>query len=574
MGDNYNVGVNLVEGRALNPVAGISTAVGTFIGTFYKGPLNKATLITSWAQFERVFGDRPAPGSIDYYAVKGFFAGFQTAVLYVIRVASATATKATVSFNDQGGSTPTLRVDAKTEGLWGKRLAADTDLSSMLTTAPAVTISASATEASLNSIDGLEIGSDLKFYNGTNTEFKRITNIDFNNKKVYWSGGLTNAYTTVNGVITSFEFTLKIYLDNILVETFANLSMNNSVSFFCQKKINDVSEYVTVTDLKASDTSYTDTPAASSAAAALATNGVDGLSDITLTHWQGSEALKTGIYAMDTIPDAFRFCVGSPILTDADAAAAYRALIQSCIDYAYKRKTLTFYSQVPYGTSVANAVTFGGNFAARHIQINSTWGKAIENNLPVWIPIAPLVMAAAIDKDYRRGVHKSVGNEPLRYIIDIDYNPNESEVTTLVNAGINPAVKVPGQGIRVMGARTRSSVTDFKQLHYQEYWCYVGRSITTMLTSYLFETNDLVTRRAVQRAIASFLSKEEKVGALWAYAGQPAYVVEMSEADNTPEKVAAGIASIKITYVPVGTIEKFVVELKGSSTGFSLSAAA
>ncbi|MHA2070112.1 MAG: hypothetical protein ACXABY_37575 [Candidatus Thorarchaeota archaeon] len=69
----YNVGVNLIEGAGVSPIEGISTSVAAIIGTFERGPLNEATLVSSMAQFEAIFGIVPAPGSTSYYSVKAFF---------------------------------------------------------------------------------------------------------------------------------------------------------------------------------------------------------------------------------------------------------------------------------------------------------------------------------------------------------------------------------------------------------------------------------------------------------------------------------------------------------------------
>jgi hypothetical protein len=75
---------------AVQPIEGISTSIAAFIGVAVKGPVNKATLITSVAEFVRVFGG-PMPIITKeqehylYYAVRHFFAEGGTKC-YVVRV--------------------------------------------------------------------------------------------------------------------------------------------------------------------------------------------------------------------------------------------------------------------------------------------------------------------------------------------------------------------------------------------------------------------------------------------------------------------------------------------------------
>jgi phage tail sheath protein FI len=566
---NERVGVNIRVGGAVSPVEGVATAVSGLIGTFYKGPLNTATLVTSMAQFERIFGDQPAPGTTSYYSAKGFFQAVPTGNLYVVRVASSAAAKAFANFKDKGNTVDTVKVEAKTEGAWGLDLLVDVDDDSILSTTPAANINAGATNATLNSVDGLEIGSDLKLYNGADTEYRRLIQIDAANKIVYWTSGLTNSYTTANGVITSVEFKLSVYLKGVLVETHPNLSMNDSVTFFCEKIVNAASDYIVVTDLKSADTDYQDQAIATSAAVALA-SGADGLSDIDKADWEGTQAGKTGIYAFDEIEDVFRIACPNPTLTDADPAAAYIQLVQTILDYASGRVTVEYYADVPYNKSVADAVTFADNFAGRNITFFWPWGAAQESGLAVWTPPAAVAMGVAVEKDYRRGVHKNAGNESMPYFTDLEYFVSRAEGETLNDAGINTIRQRPGRGMLTYGGRTKSATTQFRFLHYAEYWAWLARSLEAAGEQFIFEPHAPDTWKSVERIFNNFLSDELRKGALHSVNGAAAYLVKMDSDVNPAAQVAQGLGVVQVEYVPVGTLEKFVIELTGSPTGLTL----
>lgn len=561
---SYNVGVNLIEGQAVSPIEGVTTAVSGIIGTFERGPLNEATLVTSMAHFERIFGSKPAAGSTSWYSVKGFFAKIGTGSLYIIRVASDTAAKATKTFQDrQGAPANTLKIDAKSEGTWGNNLAPDIDDYNILSTTPTTDIAIAATSGKLTSIGGLEVGSDIELDNGAQQEQVRIIQIDAATNTVYWTGGLTNGYPAVSSTVVSMEFSIKVYYKGVLIETIDGLSMNDDVSFFCEKVVS--SDNISVTDLKDTDTDYQDLPAVTSSPEAL-TGGADGLDDVDADDYKGSQGSKTGKYAFDTVSDLFRFCCPNPILTDADPAAALLSLTQDLLDYANSRKTVEFYADIPYDKSIAEAVTFRNNFEGWRVNGFHPWGLAWENQLPVAIPPSSLVIGAAVERDFRRGVHKNIGNETIPYIYDLVYHMDDTEHGVLNDAGINVLRAFAGEGIRTYGGRTFSAVTAWRFLHYAELWMFIGRSLERALRDVVFEPNDPSLWKTVIRRTNAFMLNEQRKGAVQEFA------IKM-DADNNPNnQVALGIARLDLEYVPTGTVEKMVITLTSSPMGLSVEA--
>jgi hypothetical protein len=320
---NYNVGPNLVEGQSISPIEGVSTAVTGIIGNFLKGPLGVETMATSFAQFTSIFGDKPPGASTSWYSVKAFFAAVGTGNLRIVRVASSTAAKGTKTIQDrQGAPANTIKIDAKNEGAWGNNISVEIATDHLLTTTLASDTTATPTQAILTSVGGLEVGS---------------------------------AAATVE----SMEFKITVYFNGVEVESHPNLSMNDEVTFFCEKQV--VSNYITVTDLKAVDTDYQDLPAVTTPPEALA-SGADGLSDVTGSDYEGVQASKSGVYAFDNVPDLFRFCCPNPLLTDVDPAAAYQSLVQSLLDYANNRVTVDYWMDVPFGKTITEAKTFGELF--------------------------------------------------------------------------------------------------------------------------------------------------------------------------------------------------------------------
>lgn len=98
------------------PIQAVSTSTGAFIGVTARGKVGKAILVTSWTDFVNKFAlgcDSPFLKNSDLpNAVYGFFQNGGSRC-YVVRVASASATKAKCTLASEG-----LEVLAKDPGAW------------------------------------------------------------------------------------------------------------------------------------------------------------------------------------------------------------------------------------------------------------------------------------------------------------------------------------------------------------------------------------------------------------------------------------------------------------------------
>jgi hypothetical protein len=118
-------GVYIVEkASGVRTITGVATSVAAFVGFTRKGVLDKAAMITSYADFERGYGglDRDSPVS---YAVRQFFANGGTQAL-IVRV--ATGSKAAAWTLQDDAAVDVLDVTASSPGAWGNdlRLTVDT----------------------------------------------------------------------------------------------------------------------------------------------------------------------------------------------------------------------------------------------------------------------------------------------------------------------------------------------------------------------------------------------------------------------------------------------------------------
>ena len=101
------------------PIEGVSTSTTGFIGETERGP-TLPRLITSWLDYQRVFGTYFGGTKYLPYAVEGFFNNGGKRC-YIARVVSFGVTKAILTLNVN--SVAALVIEAIGEGAWGQRIA-------------------------------------------------------------------------------------------------------------------------------------------------------------------------------------------------------------------------------------------------------------------------------------------------------------------------------------------------------------------------------------------------------------------------------------------------------------------
>jgi uncharacterized protein len=110
-------------------ITGVATSIGAFVDFFSQGPMNEATQVLSFADFERTFGglDVRSEGS---YAVQQFFLNGGSNA-YIVRTSSTTAANAAaaaaIAMEDGPGGAVVLTATAKSAGAWGNGVRIDVD---------------------------------------------------------------------------------------------------------------------------------------------------------------------------------------------------------------------------------------------------------------------------------------------------------------------------------------------------------------------------------------------------------------------------------------------------------------
>lgn len=559
----YYKGVNIQEGEAPSPISGISTVVQGLLGTFQRGPTDQAVVCNNMAEFERIFGTKALVGTTSYYSVKQAFTECSEFPFAIINVKGPSAAASDKTFQDQD-DTPedTLTIAAAWKAADGDNIAVEISNQSRLTTTITAGIDAGAETANLQSTTTLEVGSYLRFEEGVNDETVTLTAVNHTTGDVYWSGGLTNAYTTA-ATLSTREFKISIYYNNVAVteSPWEGLTMNDDHSRFCEKVINGNSNWIEVTDLDSASVGYKALPAATSGKEAL-TGGDDDLDGLELTHWQGSAAAGSGMYGWLGIDNLVRICCPNPkINTDADTS--YIQLVKDL--EAFARNELIHcqvYAEVPYNDSPDDAETFAGNFEGRRLSLFYPWLKAIEDGAVVWVPPTAGILGVAAYKDRYEDIIRSIGNHTLSYGTDLERMLSKSEDDALNEIGVNTILI--DNGLRVWGDRTQSADNQFRFGVHSEYYNYTALVLLRELRAVAFKPNTPTTRAQLARRLGDYAKGELERDRI------SAYEVICDDSNNPAEDVAAGIMRAHYTYQPAGVAEKIVIVLTSDPSGVTI----
>jgi uncharacterized protein len=160
--------------------------------------------------------------------------------------------------------------------------------------------------------------------------------------------------------------------------------------------------------------------------------------------------------------------------------------------------------------------------------------------------------------DETRGVWKAPANDTMRGVLDIERNVTQNEQSLLNPIGINCIRPFGTRGIRIWGARTLASDTDWTYINVRRLFNMVESTILTGTQWAVFEPNDQTLWEGVKRTLTGFLRGLWSAGALFGASAEEAFYVKCDAETNPPESIDAGLLVVEVGIAPVKPAE-FVV---------------
>ncbi len=179
-------------------------------------------------------------------------------------------------------------------------------------------------------------------------------------------------------------------------------------------------------------------------------------------------------------------------------------------------------------------------------------------NSEIFMPPSGHIAGVWARTDEARGVWKAPANDTIRGVLDIERNVTQNEQGLLNPVGINCIRPFGTRGIRIWGARTLASDTDWNYINVRRLFNMVEASILSGTQYAVFEPNDMSLWEGVNRTVSGFLRGLWQAGALSGTTADEAFYVKCDAETNPPEAVDAGMLVVEVGIAPVKPAE-FVV---------------
>ena len=455
------------------PIEGVSTSTAGFLGEAERGPTTPR-LVTSWLQFQRVFGSFFGANKYLPYAVQGFFdnGGKRCYIGRIVKAGVAPATMASLKLTVEGADAFT--VDANGEGEWGNRIA-------------------------------------LKVSAGTMSGFKL--------KVFYWKAAPSALYDPDTDLTSQPR--------PQITELFDNLSVSESSPDHFDKRVNGISNLIELSVAGADSAAQPEGPAAVTSL----TGGGDGTGDLVQSDYErtdtdtpGNRKGLTGFAEVDEISIVY-----------APNAQAVSGLVGAVISHCEKLKDRFAISDAAQGTANVATLNPRSSNDSKYAAFYYPWIQVIdpETGLHRLIPPGGHMAGIYARSDAERGVHKAPANQTVRGATGLEFQITKREQDVLNPRGVNVIRSFPGRGIRIWGARTLSSDTLWKYINVRRLFIYLEESIHEGTQWVVFEPNNEKLWARVIATVTAFLTRAWRDGALMGAKPEEAFFVKCDRTTMT-----------------------------------------
>lgn len=575
---------------------GISTSVAAFYGFASRGPVFTPILITSIDEFRRVFGGEYNNESL-FYSVRSFFENGGSSC-YVVRMKTALSTATARSVNFDDGGSPATDVLKFSAGYRGSESLGDSyssvavklslstrfQSSYVVSTTDDLTADAQSgdTVLKLQSVNGITQGSVLHIeesVSGTPAStfvvVKSTESVLESSSivhKVNLTAPLIANLTASDSKVTVLEYDLVVSDGGDDVETWQYLSLNPDSDNYIETIVNDSqtgSRYVTVQDLLSSSALSAKLLSGLDASALLSVGGGDETVSPAISDFIGNSNDRTGFYAISGLDNVNLLCVPPSLENGRIGSSLLPLLHNAMLAFCAERMNMFAILDAPAGLSAsssgANSV---GDWRKGSLGVDSYWGALYYPHISVprdgingTVTLAPSGAVAGIyaRMDAVAPPQGSVSTSPAGYgesgtvlgIKGVEVNVADADHGALNDLGINVLRKVNNAGsglpgVVVLGARTLSSLSDFRYINVRRMMTFVEQTVKAAARPYLFKNNGPTTWGLLTNDINSILSGFFGSGQLAGNSESEAFFVKIDSSNNSAEDLRNGILNAEI----------------------------
>ena len=542
MAEYFSPGVYVEEyDNSPRSIEGVGTSTAGFIGFTEKGSAQGAPLlVTNFKSFTKQFGgflSEFTHGEYRYLAnsVEQFFVNGGTRC-YVTRVVPSDAKKAEIQ-------TGILRVEAANEGKWGNRIQISMNT---VTKRKMQLIAENQSGYVAKSVEGFREG-DLVEVNG---EYNRIVTIYDNS--VTFENKFVNEVVDAGIIPKTVVYLVTVDLSvryNDEVEIYSEVSFNTASPNYIASKLSG-SELVKV---QVEQLTELGNPVEAILGKEMTSGmiclqgGFDGtMSKVNAGTFIGVDdgpGRRTGIQSF--LENTTVSMLAIPGVTDPEVIVSLVAHCESV------KSRIAVFDMPKEMYKTQDLIEYRGIIDSTYAAMYHPWIQVFDrsSNKSDFIPPSGAVLGIYSRTDTNRGVHKAPANEVV-FCTGLKVNYTKAEQDILNPEGVNLIRAIPGQGIRVWGARTASSNGSFKYVNVRRLFIYVEESIKASTNWVVFEPNDPTLWQRVGLTVSSFLDGMWRTGMLSGSSPQEAYFVEIGPTTMSRDDIMNGRLICNIGIAP------------------------
>ena len=512
-------------------IEGVGTSTAGFVGLAEKGPVSGAPVfVQSFKSFKQNFGgylNEFTYGEYRYLAnsVEQFFANGGNRC-FVMRVAPKDAE---VSSTESGP----LTIKAKNPGAWGNKI--QITLNSVRRHKIQL-VDQNDTGYKAKTVDGLREGDIIEF-EGTYTRIKTIMD-----NMITFEDDIPDKAVDKNIIpksvlyVVTFDMSVR-YADE--AERYTDITFNPTSPQYIGAKL-AVSELIDV-EIKPMEEAGDPVEAilgdGETSGAFFLEGGSDGsVSKVNAGTFIGEDngpGKRTGLQA---------FVENNNVSMMAIPGITIPEVVVSLVGHCENQRNRFAVIDMPKDYyKPADLVNYRSMIDSTYAAMYHPWIEVFDpsSNKADFVPPSGAIMGVYARTDQTRGVHKAPANETI-FCSGLKTNYTKEEQDLLNPEGINLIRALPGQGIRVWGARTASTNATFKYVNVRRLFIFVEESIKANTNWVVFEPNDATLWQRVQLSVSGFLDGLWRNGMLAGDSPASSYFVEIGTQTMSRDDILNG----------------------------------
>ena len=360
-------------------------------------------------------------------------------------------------------------------------------------------------------------------------------------------------------------FKLKLFYNKVLVEEYDNLSPSNQSDDFCEKRINGISYYVTVTqsgverpeDIKDHNLE----------------KGKDGPT-IAGADYDGRELNEdgkatgkyTGLMAFDRISEISLVCAPDENKFGVEVT---EKLVNHCENHMDR------FAIIQAGSEKVGIDKLNPPKRSKYAGYYYPWIQILDpvTNMSRYVPPGGHLAGIYSRTDTERGVHKAPANTSVSGALGLNSDVVDAEQAILNPRGVNCIRSFPGRGILVWGARTTSLDSSWKYVNVSRLFIFVEKSIKEGIRWAVFEPNNERLWSRVKQTVDQFLTTVWRTGALMGTTADQAFFVRCDRTTMTQDDIDNGRLVVLVGIAPTKPAEFVIFRIAQVAKGSDISEA-